>query len=260
MPSLSATAALDARSSRCAGTATATRTGPTGAARSPRWPRRPGPSATSTSSSPTTARASPSPTGLTPSGSGSSSTCVAGLNEQLAPFRILTGIEVDILEDGSLDQDHDLLAELDVVVASVHSKLRMESPPDDRTHARRHREPAHRHPRPLHRPPHHRARAARRRAFDAEAVFSACAAHRHGRRDQLAPRTPGPAPGPATPGRRARLLVQHRHRRPCARAARVAPPWVRAGRRRRCSTRSRIVNRGSADVSSLAWTGLRHDG
>jgi len=48
------------------------------------------------------------------------------LNEQLAPFRILTGIEVDILEDGSLDQQPDLLARLDVVVASVHSKLRME--------------------------------------------------------------------------------------------------------------------------------------
>jgi putative hydrolase len=53
---------------------------------------------------------------------------VAQLNEDLTPFRILRGIEVDILEDGSLDQDQDLLAELDVVVASVHSKLRMEAP------------------------------------------------------------------------------------------------------------------------------------
>ena len=50
---------------------------------------------------------------------------VRGINERLAPFRILTGIEVDILEDGSLDQEPDLLAQLDVVVASVHSKLRM---------------------------------------------------------------------------------------------------------------------------------------
>jgi putative hydrolase len=49
------------------------------------------------------------------------------LNEHLSPFRILTGIEVDILEDGSLDQRPDLLARLDVVVASVHSKLRMDS-------------------------------------------------------------------------------------------------------------------------------------
>jgi putative hydrolase len=52
---------------------------------------------------------------------------VAELNASLAPFRILTGIEVDILEDGSLDQDEDLLAGLDVVVASVHSKLRMDA-------------------------------------------------------------------------------------------------------------------------------------
>jgi putative hydrolase len=53
---------------------------------------------------------------------------VAELNEELAPFRILTGMEVDILEDGRLDLDLDLLGELDVVVASVHSKLRMEAP------------------------------------------------------------------------------------------------------------------------------------
>jgi len=54
---------------------------------------------------------------------------VAELNERFeGQLRILTGIEVDILEDGSLDQDEDLLAALDVVVASVHSKLRMEEP------------------------------------------------------------------------------------------------------------------------------------
>jgi putative hydrolase len=52
---------------------------------------------------------------------------VEQINAEMAPFRILTGIEVDILEDGSLDQDEDLLASLDVVVASVHSKLRMDS-------------------------------------------------------------------------------------------------------------------------------------
>lgn len=50
------------------------------------------------------------------------------LNAQLASagedFRLLRGIEVDILEDGTLDQDPDLLDELDLVVASVHSKLR----------------------------------------------------------------------------------------------------------------------------------------
>jgi putative hydrolase len=50
------------------------------------------------------------------------------LREKLAPFRILAGIEVDILEDGSLDQDPELLDRLDVVVASVHSKLAMDAP------------------------------------------------------------------------------------------------------------------------------------
>jgi putative hydrolase len=50
---------------------------------------------------------------------------VAAINQALpAGFRILTGIEVDILEDGSLDQEPELLASLDVVVASVHSGLR----------------------------------------------------------------------------------------------------------------------------------------
>jgi putative hydrolase len=44
-------------------------------------------------------------------------------------FRLLRGIEVDILEDGTLDQEPALLDELDVVTASVHSKLRMPSRP-----------------------------------------------------------------------------------------------------------------------------------
>jgi putative hydrolase len=50
---------------------------------------------------------------------------VAEINERMHPFRILTGIECDINLDGSLDQEPELLARLDVVVASVHSKLRM---------------------------------------------------------------------------------------------------------------------------------------
>ncbi|MFE9450921.1 PHP domain-containing protein [Streptomyces sp. NPDC006739] len=52
---------------------------------------------------------------------------VAGLNATWAPFRLLTGIECDILEDGSLDQEPELLERLDVVVVSVHSKLRMDA-------------------------------------------------------------------------------------------------------------------------------------
>ncbi|MFJ9036930.1 PHP domain-containing protein [Streptomyces sp. NPDC102406] len=52
---------------------------------------------------------------------------VAGLNARWAPFRLLTGIECDILDDGSLDQEPELLDQLDVVVVSVHSKLRMDA-------------------------------------------------------------------------------------------------------------------------------------
>jgi len=100
---------------------------------------------------------------------------VAEINDELAPFRILTGIEVDILDDGAIDQTDELLARLDVVVASVHSKLRMD--PELMT------------PRMINavRNPHvdilghctGRLVTGKGRppsAFDAEAVFAACAA------------------------------------------------------------------------------------
>jgi len=50
---------------------------------------------------------------------------IAALNQELAPFRLLTGMEVDIFEDGTLDLADEMLADLDVVVASVHSKLKL---------------------------------------------------------------------------------------------------------------------------------------
>jgi DNA polymerase (family X) len=49
---------------------------------------------------------------------------IAAANEQLAPFRILRGIECDILPDGSLDLPDDVLAELEWVQASVHAGQR----------------------------------------------------------------------------------------------------------------------------------------
>jgi len=55
---------------------------------------------------------------------------VAAVNEHLGGnFVLLTGIEVDILDDGSLDQTEEMLDRLDLRVASVHSKLRMDSGP-----------------------------------------------------------------------------------------------------------------------------------
>ncbi|MET0997841.1 MAG: PHP domain-containing protein [Marmoricola sp.] len=52
---------------------------------------------------------------------------VAEVDAAYDDFRLLSGIEVDILDDGSLDQTEEMLERLDVVVASVHSKLRMDA-------------------------------------------------------------------------------------------------------------------------------------
>ena len=49
---------------------------------------------------------------------------IAAANEELSPFRILRGIECDILSDGTLDLPDDVLAELDWVTASVHAGQR----------------------------------------------------------------------------------------------------------------------------------------
>ena len=56
---------------------------------------------------------------------------IDAVNEHLSGsgFTLLKGIEVDILDDGSLDQSDEMLARLDLRVASVHSKLRMEKEP-----------------------------------------------------------------------------------------------------------------------------------
>ncbi|HEX3980377.1 MAG TPA: PHP domain-containing protein [Acidimicrobiales bacterium] len=100
---------------------------------------------------------------------------VRELNAELAPFRILSGIEVDILEDGSLDQDVELLAQLDVVVASVHSKLRMDGPAMTRRMLRAVESPhtdilGHCTGRIL------AGKGRPQSSFDAQAVFEACAA------------------------------------------------------------------------------------
>ncbi len=51
---------------------------------------------------------------------------IAALNEELAPFRIFSGIESDILNDGALDYSDEILASFDFIVASVHSGLSMD--------------------------------------------------------------------------------------------------------------------------------------
>lgn len=102
---------------------------------------------------------------------------VAGCNETLAPFRILTGIEVDILADGALDQTEELLALLDVVVASVHSQLRM---PAAEMTKRMLRAVANPHVDVLGHCTGRLVTGSRQRPesqFDPDAVFAACAEH-----------------------------------------------------------------------------------
>ncbi|MFE1776242.1 PHP domain-containing protein [Streptomyces sp. NPDC059008] len=101
---------------------------------------------------------------------------VAEVNERLAPFRLLTGIECDILDDGTLDQEPELLAQLDVVVASVHSKLRMDKAPMTRRLLAAVRNPlvdvlGHCTGRQITGKPRPESQ------FDADAVFAACAEH-----------------------------------------------------------------------------------
>jgi DNA polymerase (family 10) len=63
--------------------------------------------------------------GLTPDDVRRQAEEVAAANESLAPFRVLRGIECDILPDGRLDLPDEVLAELDWVQASVHGGQRM---------------------------------------------------------------------------------------------------------------------------------------
>ena len=93
-------------------------------------------------------------------------------------FRLLKGIEVDILDDGSLDQSPEMLARLDLRVASVHSKLAMSAAPMTRRMIAAVENPytnvlGHCTGRLVEGERGTRAQS----SFDAAAVFEACAAH-----------------------------------------------------------------------------------
>ena len=160
---------------------------------------------------------------------------VAQINERLAPFRVLTGIEVNINEDGTLDQEEDLLAELDVVVSSVHSKLRMgsaqmtermltaiENPHTDilghcTGRMVRGRDGRNKDGRP-------------ESTFDAARGVQGLRGERRRGGDQQPPGAPGPAAAPAAAGGRGGLPVLRRLRRPRPRPARLAALRLLAGR------------------------------
>ncbi|MEN3614468.1 PHP domain-containing protein [Plantactinospora sp. ZYX-F-223] len=193
---------------------------------------------------------------------------VAAVNDALPEgFRILTGIEVDILDDGSLDQDEELLARLDVVVGSVHSNLR-----DPKARMTRRMLAAIANPHldilghctgrmVAARPPGvtgpgdrgHRARTRPPSDFDADAVFAACAEYDKAVEINSRPERQDP------PKRLIRLAVEAGCRFAIDTDAHAPGQldWQRFGceRAARCGVPAeRVVNTWSADAL-LDWTG-----
>ena len=103
---------------------------------------------------------------------------LADVQTRVSDIRLLAGIEVDILLDGTLDQTPEMFAQLDVVVASVHSKLRMERREMTERMLRAIADP---HMNVLGHCTGRLVEGSRgtrpQSTFDAEAVFAACAAH-----------------------------------------------------------------------------------
>jgi putative hydrolase len=103
---------------------------------------------------------------------------VETINSAVGEFRLLKGIEVDILDDGTLDQSAEILSRLDLRVASVHSKLAMPTAPMTRRMVAAVKNPhtnvlGHCTGRLVEGERGKRAQS----SFDAAAVFEACAAH-----------------------------------------------------------------------------------
>ena len=163
---------------------------------------------------------------------------IAAINADIAAaghdFRILAGMEVDILEDGSLDLADHMLERLDVVVASVHSKLRMERKQMTERMLMAVASPhvdilGHCTGRMIgKRPPSE---------FDADYVFAACAQFGTAVEINCRPERLDPPRRTARRGDRVRLLVLDRHRRARHRPTRVAGARVRSCRRAWCPDR-----------------------
>ena len=100
------------------------------------------------------------------------------INSAVRDFRLLKGIEVDILDDGALDQSPKMLSQLELRVASVHSKLAMSAAPMTRRMIAAAQNP---HTNVLGHCTGRLIEGSRgtrgQSVFDAAAVFQACAAH-----------------------------------------------------------------------------------
>ncbi len=188
---------------------------------------------------------------------------VGAVNDHLdGRIRLLKGIEVDILDDGGLDQSEELLGRLDVVVSSVHSKLRME-----RAAMTRRMVGAVRNPR-TNVLGHCTGRLVTggrgtrpQSEFDAEAVFEACRDHGVAVEINSRPERQDPPRRAAPPGSRDRLPLLDRQRRPRAGTARLPRlrrhPGARGGGAARARRQHVAVGRAArlgGEVAFRSWS------
>ena len=171
-------------------------------------------------------------------------------------FRLLKGIEVDILDNGALDQTPEMLAQLDVVVASVHSKLAMEPAAMTRRMVAAVSNPrtnvlGHCTGRMVEGERGKRAQS----SFDAPAVFAACIAADVAVEINSRPERQDPPDDLLAARAGDGLPVLDRQRRARAGAAGLPGVWVRAGRGARCAGRAdrQHVGAGAAAGVGGAW-------
>jgi DNA polymerase (family 10) len=164
-------------------------------------------------------------------------------------FRLFSGSEVDILKDGSLDFDEDLLARLDFAVASVHNVLNLD---DDAADHPRDGKPARHHARPPHRP---HAAAPRRLCGESREDHRLCRGDPHRHRAELQPEALRHGLALVAPRPRQGRALLDQPRRPLRQPAPV--PQVRRQRRaqglaaagRRDQHQAARRDRGMAEVA-----------
>jgi DNA polymerase (family X) len=151
---------------------------------------------------------------------------VRAADEAMGPdFRVLHGTEMEIKADGSLDFPDEVLAELDFVIASLHTGLSQPREQVTQRSAERAAQSPRRHDRPSDRPAAARP-AGRRFGHGRGAGNGRCQPHHP--RNQCQPPTPGSARQPRAPRHRIRHPPRYQHRRPSFRPFCLAP--LRRGR------------------------------
>ena len=185
------------------------------------------------------------------------------LNQKLEGIVLLKGIEVDILEDGSLDLPDASLARLDLVIGAVHSRFDLRRARQTERILRAMDNPVLHAAGPSHRPRHREPRALRRRHA---ARDPPCAAARLLPRTECPPRTPRPARQPLPDGQgRGRAgsdqLGRPQPRRPCPPALRHRPGAARlagSGGRAQHAAAARVA--ASAGRSpAMNWETFAHE-